>query len=84
MEALVCSRLAEEQGAARVDGGGDPAPLDLPGELAADLARSLLLEEGEEAAGEEAVGEEVEGEEAEAADRGGESDSSSDGGGKGE
>ena len=80
MEALVCRRLADEQGAVLAAGGGaDPAPLDLSGELAADLARSLLLEEeeGEEARGEEAGGEEAGGEEA---DGGGESDSSSDGG----
>ena len=48
MEALVCRRLADEQGAVLAAGGGaDPAPLDLSGELAADLARSLLLEEEE-------------------------------------
>ena len=82
MEALVCRRLADEQGAVLAAGGGaDPAPLDLSGELAADLARSLLLEEeAEEEAAEEAGGEEAGGE---VADGGGESDSSSDGGGSG-
>ena len=76
MEALVCRRLADEQGAVLAAGGGaGPAPLDLSGDLATDLARSLLLEEEEEevvAGGDEAGGE--------VADGGAESDSSSDGG----
>ena len=85
MEALVCRRLADEQGAVLAAGGGaDPAPLDLSGELAADLARSLLLEEEEEEEEEEAAdgagGDDAGGE---AADGGAESDNSSDGGGSG-
>ena len=87
MEALVCRRLADEQGAVLAAGGGaDPAPLDLSGDLAADLARSLLLEEEEEEEEEAAAAAEAAGGDAaggEATGGGCESDSSSDGSGSG-
>ena len=76
----MCSRLADDEGAVLAAGGGaDPAPLDLSGELAADLARSLLLEEEAEEEEEEGGGEAG----AEVAGGGAETDSSSDGGGAG-